>query len=34
VFGVNVWLSIVLAILVTGIVMTAWEGYLRTKDPT
>jgi hypothetical protein len=32
-FGISVWLSIVLAVLVVGIFMTAWESYLRKKDP-
>ncbi|MGB5564984.1 MAG: hypothetical protein WBN93_01490 [Acidimicrobiia bacterium] len=32
-FGIAVWLSIVLAVLVVGIFMTAWEGYLRKKNP-
>ena len=32
-FGIAIWLSIVLAVLVVGIFMTAWEGYLRKKNP-
>jgi len=32
-FGIAIWLSIVLAVLVVGIFMTAWEGYLRKKGP-
>lgn len=32
-FGISVWVSIVLAVLVVGILMTAWESYLRKKDP-
>jgi len=32
-FGIAIWLSIVLAVLVVGIFMTAWEGYIRKKDP-
>jgi mannose/fructose/N-acetylgalactosamine-specific phosphotransferase system component IIC len=31
-FGIAIWLSIVLAVLVVGIFMAAWEGYLRKKD--
>jgi len=33
VFDISIWLSIVLAILVVGIFMTAWETYLRKKNP-
>lgn len=33
VFGISVWLSIVLAVLVVGVLMTAWETYLRKKNP-
>ncbi|MGB5168008.1 MAG: hypothetical protein WBP49_06325 [Acidimicrobiia bacterium] len=32
-FGIAIWLSIVLAVLVVGIFMTVWEGYLRKKNP-
>lgn len=32
-FGIAIWLSIALAVLVVGIFMMAWQGYLRTKDP-
>jgi hypothetical protein len=32
-FGLAIWLSIVLAVLVVGILMTAWETYLRKKAP-
>ena len=30
-FGLAIWLSIVLAVLVVGVFMTAWEAYLRKK---
>jgi len=33
VFDISIWLSIVLAILVVGILMTIWETYLRKKHP-
>jgi len=33
VFDISIWLSIVLAILVVGILMAIWETYLRNKNP-
>ena len=33
VFDISIWLSIVLAILVVGILMAIWETYLRQKNP-
>ena len=33
VFDISIWLSIVLAVLVVGILMTVWETYLRKKNP-
>ena len=33
VFDISIWLSIVLAILVIGILMAIWEAYLRKKNP-
>jgi len=33
VFDISIWLSIVLAILVVGILMAIWETYLRKSNP-
>jgi membrane protein implicated in regulation of membrane protease activity len=33
VLDISVWLSIVFAILVVGILMAIWERYLRNKNP-
>jgi mannose/fructose/N-acetylgalactosamine-specific phosphotransferase system component IIC len=32
-FGLAIWLSIVLAVLVVGILMAIWETYLRKQNP-